>query len=137
MNFRAKLRNDTLGFQIAPMIDIVFLLLCFFVTTQIFSQWETEVDITLPTSSTGNMEARLPGEIIVNIRADGTFVINQQEFDADGLAGILTQIVEMFPGQPVLVRADQDTRYEHIMKVMDVCRSVDIWNISFATTEKE
>jgi biopolymer transport protein ExbD len=137
MNFRAKLKNDTLGFQIAPMIDIVFLLLCFFVTTQIFSQWETEVDITLPTSSTGNMEARLPGEIIVNIRTDGTFVINQQEFDADGLAGILTRIVEMFPGQPVLVRADQKTHYEHIMKVMDVCRSVDIWNISFATTELE
>jgi len=137
MNFRAKLRNDTLGFQIAPMIDVVFLLLCFFITTQIFSQWETEVDITLPTSSTGNMEARLPGEIIVNIRADGTFVINQQEFDADGLAGILTQIVEMFPGQPVLVRADQTTQYKHIMKVMDVCRSVDIWNISFATTEQE
>ena len=137
MNFRAKLRNDTLGFQIAPMIDIVFLLLCFFVTTQIFSQWETEVDITLPTSSTGSMEARLPGEIIVNIRADGTFVINQQEFDADGLGGILAQIVEMFPGQPILVRADQKTQYEHIMKVMDVCRSVDIWNISFATTEQE
>jgi len=137
MNFRAKLRNDTLGFQIAPMIDVVFLLLCFFVTTQIFSQWETEVDITLPTSSTGSMEARLPGEIIVNIRADGTFVINQQEFDADGLAGILAQIVEMFPGQPVLVRADQTTQYKHIMKVMDVCRSVDIWNISFATTEQE
>jgi biopolymer transport protein ExbD len=137
MNFSAKLRNDTLGFQIAPMIDIVFLLLCFFVTTQIFSQWETEVDITLPTSSTGNMEARLPGEIIVNIRADGTFVINQQEFDEDGLAGILAQIVEMFPGQPVLVRADQTTQYKHILKVMDVCRSVDIWNISFATTEQE
>ncbi|MDA3798105.1 MAG: biopolymer transporter ExbD [Kiritimatiellae bacterium] len=137
MNFRSKLKNDTLGFQIAPMIDIVFLLLCFFVTTQIFSQWETEVDITLPSSSTGNMEARLPGEIIINIRTDGTFVINQQEFDDAGLAGVLTRIVEMFPGQPVLVRADVETPYKHIIKVLDVCRMVDIWNVSFATTEKE
>lgn len=137
MNFRSKLRNDTLGFQIAPMIDIVFLLLCFFVTTQIFSQWETEVDITLPSSSTGNMEARLPGEIIINIRTDGTFVINQQEFDDAGLSGVLSQIVEMFPGQPVLVRADVETPYKYIIKVLDVCRMVDIWNVSFATTEKE
>ena len=50
MNFRSTLKQESVGFQIAPMIDIVFLLLCFFVTSQIFAQWETEIDITLPTA---------------------------------------------------------------------------------------
>jgi len=51
VNFRARLKPDPVGFQMTPMIDVVFLLLCFFVTSQVFSQWEAEVDITLPDGS--------------------------------------------------------------------------------------
>ena len=71
MNFRKKRTAVDQGFQIAPMLDVVFLLLCFFVTSQVFSQWETEIDIRLPTAETGDIPERLPGEIIVNIREDG------------------------------------------------------------------
>ena len=74
MNFRKKRGATEPGFQIAPMIDVVFLLLCFFVTSQVFSQWETEIDIKLPTAESGNTPQRLPGEIIINVRADGTMV---------------------------------------------------------------
>ena len=49
------------------MLDVVFLLLCFFITSQIFAQWETEIDITLPTAETGAVPQRLPGEIIINV----------------------------------------------------------------------
>ena len=52
MNFRAKYKPEPLAFQVVPMIDILFLLLCFFVTSQIYSLWESEIDITLPTAQT-------------------------------------------------------------------------------------
>ena len=41
--------------------------------------------------------------------------------------------VQLFPGQPVLLRADKTTAYEHVVRVLDTCRQADIWNISFAT----
>jgi biopolymer transport protein ExbD len=45
------------------MMDVVFLLLCFFITTQIFAQWETEIDITLPTASTDVLTALLSKKV--------------------------------------------------------------------------
>jgi biopolymer transport protein ExbD len=137
MNFRAKHKSEQPGFQIAPMIDVVFLLLCFFVTSQIFSQWETEIDVDLPTARTGQIPERLPGEIIVNILKDGTVVVNRQTLDEADLASLLNRIVGLFPGQAVLIRADGQTAYENVVKVLDQCRKSDIWSISFATTVSE
>lgn len=137
MNFRGAYKPEQPGFQIAPMIDVVFLLLSFFVTSQIFSHWETEIDVQLPTAKTGEMPARLPGEIIINILKDGAVVINRQTLDDPGLTALLNRITSLFPGQPVLIRADKGTAYEHVIKVLDLCRQSDIWNISFATALAE
>lgn len=137
MNFRSKIRPPNAGFQLAPMIDIMFLLLCFFIAAQIYAQWETEIDIKLPTAETGEVPDRLPSEIIVNVRADGVTVVNQRQLSHDGLLDLLGRIVEIYPGQPVLIRADKRTPYEHVIGVLDLCRQVDIWNISFATSTAE
>jgi biopolymer transport protein ExbD len=137
MNFKARLGAQEPTFQIAPMIDVIFLLLCFFIASQIFSQWETEIDITLPTAHSGKVPDRLPGEIIVNIRQDGSMVVSRRRMDAEALRGLLNRIVALFPGQPVLIRADRSTDYEHIIRVLDLCRQADIWNISFATGSPE
>lgn len=134
MRFRAKFRQDLPGFQIAPMVDVIFNLLCFFLVGQIFSTWETELDVKVPTAQTGQVSNRLPGEVIINIRQDGTIVVNKQSLDEPGLRSLLGKIVKMFPGQPVLIRADKGTAYGHVVKVLDLCRQTDIWNISFATS---
>src|SRR3989339_1416773 len=137
MNFKTKYKPDQVGFQVVPMIDILFLLLCFFLASQVYSQWEQEIDIKLPTAQTGQIPQRLPGEIIINILKDGSVVVNKQVVDNDRLASILGRVVKLFPGQPVLIRADNKTAYESVIKVLDLCRSVDIWNVSFATTAVE
>lgn len=133
MNFRSRLKPESMGFQMTPMIDVVFLLLCFFVTSQIFAQWEAEIDITLPTAQTSEAPQRLPGEIIINIRANGEVVVNSRVLDGDALGAMLARLAELFPGQPVLIRADKAVAYEHVIAVLDRCRQADIWNISFAT----
>ncbi|MDR0994649.1 MAG: biopolymer transporter ExbD [Verrucomicrobiota bacterium] len=134
MNFIKKAPvSENMGVPLTPMMDVVFLLLCFFVTSQIFSQWETEIDIALPTAETGAMPQRLPGEVIINVLADGTVVVNGQPLDDVALRGMMDRLVQLFPGQPVLLRADQSTAYEHVVRVLDTCRQADIWNISFAT----
>jgi biopolymer transport protein ExbD len=139
MNFRSKYKPEPVGFQVVPMIDILFLLLCFFVTSQIYTQWEAEMDVTLPTASTAEMQQRLPGEIILNVFKDGSTVVNGRTLDDTQLSALLNRLVELFPGQPILIRADRQTAYEHIIRVLDLCRQADIWNISFAAglTEKK
>ena len=134
MNFqKKKIFPANPGVPLTPMIDVVFLLLCFFVTSQIFAQWETEIDIALPTAATGDMPQRLPGEVIINVLTDGTAVVNGQTLDDVQLRSMMDRLVKLFPGQPVLLRADKATAYEHVVRVLDTCRQADIWNISFAT----
>ncbi len=134
MNFKKRNNGAEQSFQIAPMIDVIFLLLTFFVASQIFSQWETEIDITLPTAQTSEQPDRIPGEIIINIRDNGTVVVNQLEMNEAALDRLLNRIVEQFSDWAVLIRADEDTRYEDVIDVLDACRRADIWNVSFATT---
>lgn len=134
MNFRKSLPPSASGgMPLTAMMDVVFLLLCFFVTSQIFAQWETEVDLTLPTAESGTPPQRLPGEVIVNVLPDGTAQVNRQILDDDALRAMLDRLVALYPGQPVLIRADRSTPYEHVMRILDACRRADIWNVSFAT----
>ena len=133
MNFRNKIGARLPEVQFTSLIDVVFLLLCFFITTSVFSQWEYEVDIVLPTAQSGKMPDRLPGEVIINVLADGTAVVNGQTLDDAALRAMMDRLVQLFPGQPVLLRADKSTAYEHVVRVLDTCRQADIWNISFAT----
>ncbi|MBP5319926.1 MAG: biopolymer transporter ExbD [Kiritimatiellae bacterium] len=137
MNFRKKTKGALPTFQMTAMMDIVFLLLCFFVTTSVFSQWENEVSITLPTAQSGKVPDRLPGEIIINIEKDGRISVNQQEMTLDALKKRLVRLAAYFPGQPVVLRADKATSYENLMKVIDTCRQADIWNFSMATSDEK
>lgn len=137
MNFRGKMVGERVGFQIAPMIDVVFLLLCFFVTSQIFTQWEAEIDIKLPTAQTARNEQRLPGEIILNISRTGDVIVNGRTLSPEELNAMLRRLTEIAGGQPVIIRADRQTAYEHLIRILDLCRQADIWNISFATLQAE
>ena len=136
MNFRRR-QPDLPAFQFTAMIDVVFLLLCFFITTSVFSQWEMEVDVVLPTAQSAKMPDRLPGEVIINLARDGRITINQQEISKADLADRLARLARFFPGQSVVIRADRQTAYEQLVAVIDTCRLADIWNISFATSADE
>ncbi len=133
MNFRSKSRPTTAGFQMAPMLDVIFLLLCFSIASQIYARWETEIDITLPTAETGNLPQRLPGEIVLNISEQGEIIVNGKKLSREALDERLNRVVGFFPNQPVLIRADGRTDYENVVRVLDMCRRADVWNISFAT----
>ena len=137
MNFRPRFRADPVGFQIAPMLDVVFQLLAFFLITSIYSVWEKEIDISLPTAQTAMTPQRLPGETIINILRDGSVTVNGRALDDAALASLLKRLVALFPGEAVLLRADKATPYEHVIHVLDLCRKADIWNISFATAMPE
>ena len=137
MNFRKTSRSALPTFQMTSMMDIIFLILFFFVTTSIYSQWENEITITLPTAQSGKVPNRLPGEIIINVAKDGRVSVNQQDLTLDALKARLDRLARYFPGQPVVLRADKETRYESLMKVIDTCRKADIWNFSMATNEEK
>ena len=69
MKFKKRSQPKATTFALTSMLDVIFLLLCFFVTVSVFSQWESEISIKLPNAKTAETPERLPGEIIVNLRS--------------------------------------------------------------------
>ena len=137
MNFRGSIQNNAPGFQIAPMVDIVFLLLIFFLVTWNFSRSETELDVKVPKAREGKETRRSVGEVILNVKANGTVVMNRRQMNSAELQQTLQKIAFLYPDQAVILRGDENTDYRHVVEVLDICRRANIWNVAFATSRPE
>ena len=137
MNFRGSIQNNAPGFQIAPMVDIVFLLLIFFLVTWNFSRSETELDVKVPKAREGKETRRAVGEVILNVKSNGTVVMNRRPMNAAELQDTLQKIASLYPDQAVILRGDESTDYRHVVEVLDTCRRANIWNVAFATSRPE
>ena len=137
MNFRKKQRARPQGLQMTALMDVIFLLLCFFVTTSVFSQWESEIAIALPSAKSATVPGRMPGEIILNVSSQGVVTINGQVLTLEDLTSRLSRLAKLYHGQPVVIRADKETSYESLVAVIDACRTADVWNFSLATKDED
>jgi biopolymer transport protein ExbD len=132
MKFSSR-QPEPAGMQLAPMIDIVFLLLIFFIVTWQFSRSETELNVSVPTAEEGSELNRPKGEIIINVLQDGTIRVEGITVDLTQLHDKLAAIARQFENQPVRIRGDGKVAYQRIVEVIDTCQKAGIWNISFAT----
>ena len=123
--------------QLAPMIDIVFLLLIFFIVTWQYTRSETELSVSVPTAEEGVQKDRSRGEIIINILADGSIKVEGGGVNLLQLRDKLTAVAKQFKNQPVRIRGDGNVNYQRIVEVIDTCQKSGIWNISFATQRPE
>ena len=133
MKFTRKNRSKAPRLALTSMLDVIFLLLCFFVTVSVFSQWESEITIKLPSATTAEEPDRLPGEIIVNLDKGGKVTVNGKALELKDLEARLARVAKFYPDQAVIIRADKDVRYELLVGVIDTCRAANVWNFSFAT----
>ncbi len=136
MKFREN-RQQSAELELAPMIDVVFLLLIFFIVTWKSARFERDISVSTPAAENAENTDRQVGEIIVNVRADGTIVLNGAEITSQTLSEKLQSISESFPDQAVILRGDQETPYQAIITVLDNIKKAGIWNVAFATVKPE
>ena len=133
MKFVRKQQSGAPGISLTSMLDVIFLLLCFFVTISVFSQWENEISIKLPSAGTAEPSDRMPGEVILNLTKEGKVRVNGVELTRQELGSRLAKVANYYPGQPVIIRADKEVRYDDLISLVDTCRAANIWNFSLAT----
>ena len=122
-----------IAMQLAPMIDILLLLLSFFIISYQFTRSETELKVSVPTAQEGAEPERQSGEIIINVLTDGALRVEGASVDLIQLHDKLSAIAKQFKNQPVRIRGDGKVAYQRIVEVIDTCQKAGIWNISFAT----
>jgi len=129
------------SFQLAPMIDIVFLLLIFFLVTYQITEQEKDIRVSTPASTQGAETARVANEIVVNVTKEGEVTISGEIYTLSELRQKMERIVEASEiantggadRQPVRIRGDADCDYQTIIEVMDEIRKSGIYNIGFAS----
>jgi biopolymer transport protein ExbD len=129
------LKTDTIeepNLNLTPMIDIVFLLIIFFMVGTRFTEAEREFDIELPTVTDAQPLTTMPDEIVVSVTNDGRYLLRDEERTLEELKSALTAARENFADQAVLIRGDGQGPYQYVMDVLAVCHSAKITNVSLA-----
>jgi len=137
MKFQSQFGSERTGIQLAPMIDVVFLLLIFFIVLWNYARFETEIDISVPAASAGENPERTIGEIVVNVKKEGQIIIEGVEKTETETLEMFNNIVAAYPDQALILRGDKEASFDHIVKVLNLCKKANIWNISFATSQPE
>lgn len=137
MNFLSRSSSEEPAVPMTPMLDVIFLLLIFFITTSVFARLENELSITVPTADSATTPKRTLGELIVNLRADGTLIVNQRPISMNQLQILLARIAKQYPDQSVIIRGDRNSTLEYAVGILDVCARSGVWNVSFAALPPE
>ena len=120
--------------DMTPMIDVVFLLLIFFLVATRFEQEERDMDVRLPQASTAQPTI-FSGEVIyVTVTPTGGYFVDGKKHTARSLESMLRDAYASNPGrQRVTIRADQDSRAGRLVAVMEACDRANIKNYTIAT----
>jgi len=135
MNFRSE-RRDEVNLDITPLIDVVFLLLIFFMVSTTFEH-NSEINITLPSSSKEVTEAK-PDAVNVGLDSQGNVYINDKALVNAQLETIKTALSDALVGlnePPVIISADSNATHQSVVRVMDAARQLGLVKITFATQE--
>ena len=122
-----------MGFQLAPMIDMTFLLLVFFMVTTKISKEQVKVDIKLPAASNAVVPADIGDRDIISIDAAGNYFIGQRPTDKTQLAAHLKARFANHPPLRLYVRADQSTPGRKIKELMRMASEAGAINVIFGT----
>ena len=136
MQFNRDTNDEKIEVQMAPMVDIVFLLLVFFMVTASFIVEESELKISLPAIQTVSAD-ELPDEVIIHIMSDGGIAVNESEYDSPDsselpeLRAMLVKLASIYKDQNVILQADGDVSHGRVVDVLNACVASNIINISF------
>ncbi|MHC4695268.1 MAG: ExbD/TolR family protein [Planctomycetota bacterium] len=126
MLISTKEQRPALSIELTPLIDMVFLLLIFFLVATTFRQEEREMQIALPFASSSAPISTMTRELIVNVDAQGAIIVGGRQVDREALNEIVTEAVAVNPDQKVTVRGDRNAAYDNIVRVLDVCKAAGI-----------
>lgn len=124
--------------NLTPLIDVVFLLLIFFLVATQFSQDDQQLPIKLPSARNALPMTVVPEELVVNIGADGTYMVRGERVNAERLESILAQSVADNPvQQTVILRGDRRTEFQSVVTVIDICNRVKVPSYRITTSKDE
>lgn len=126
-------RREQLGIDLTPVIDVVFILLIFFIVTSVFKKDELALILDLPQSNAKATE----------VDSDQIFIeLNEEKIAIKGIEVNFLSLEDNLKivkdnKKPVIVRIDKNTRYERVTQVLDLLQKYNLNNLALVTEEKK
>jgi biopolymer transport protein ExbD len=140
-----ELINEKTELQIAPLIDVVFLLLIYFMVSSSLKRSEADLSMSLPSAVTQTQELKMPDEQIVEVLANGSILLNDREYrdpakaDLADLEQTLVRYREasalMNVPAMITIAAEDDSRHERVIDVLNACAGAGIKSVTFGGAE--
>ena len=135
INVRGTIRgsNDNVDVNMSPLIDMVFLLLIFFVVTTSFVK-EAGIDVQRSTAASAEVKER--GNIMIGVSAEGEVFFEGKQVDVRSVRGLVERALAEDPESGVVIVADKGSETGEVVKVMDQCRLAGAQNVSLAAKKE-
>ena len=130
-------------FQIAPMIDILLVLLVFFMSISSTEVLQSNKEINLPIAKEAKEAKDNPGQVIINVTYTSINDLTAIEVDQQNYAmpadivPILINKVSANPLLRVLIRADREVRYDYVRKILEAVGQSGVGNVTFSVVDKD
>ena len=164
MNFKRRAGNSEVGFQMGPMLDIIFILLIQFMVATMFANRENWFKINVPVAANGSDSQDQVAEILLNLRENGELYLDKGFSDSEGTSSKGEAVIkvedwdendQLKPGWgqarlkselerfhlhnrslKVIIRADAQTAHGKVVSILDICAELSIRNVAFATQKR-
>ena len=127
-------QSTSIGVNLTPLIDMVFILLIFFLVTSSFVK-ESGIDVNRPTAQTATRMER--GNIIIAINKDGEIWMDKQQVDVRSVRSHIERLHAQNPEGTVIILADEDSRTGLMVKVIDQARLAGVGNVAIAASQDD
>ena len=112
--------------SLTSLLDVMFILIIFFLATTSFQQQERDVAVSLPDAAAGDTVSAAPAVIVINVRADGSYVMASREMTLKEVTAGVVEAKEKNPSQKVLIRGDRNALHGHVAAAVLACRNAGI-----------
>jgi biopolymer transport protein ExbD len=131
--FKPTLKKKT-SINILPMIDVIFFLLVFFMLFTSFRSTPQGLNMQLPRAVTATEQKSQ--NVVINIDQSGNIFYQGEELPLDQVVAMLNKKLNNTQELTAIINADKDTRYKHVINVMDRLRKAGIYKLALAAEAK-
>ncbi|MBT8042483.1 MAG: biopolymer transporter ExbD [Kiritimatiellales bacterium] len=134
MNIKLPAREDA-AVDMAPMIDLVFLLLIFFMVASVVTELE-KVEVEIPKSQYGKVPDDTKGRMMLSVDANNQIYVGTQPVTTEELKALVDAELDLNPDTRILIRADERVEYKTCKEIMIACGEVGATDLIYATFEE-
>ena len=127
------------GFNMTPMIDVVFLLIIFFLVSSHLARQESRIELELPTASSGQDDVdQTTPRVTVNVKQDGSLWLAGRPIDSGQLQRRFEQVRQQEGEEvEVRIRGSRAAAYSTVEPIMLACTKAGIWNVKYAVYRED